>query len=162
MQDRQLLVSLQPPEPLGGFLHGCPGPAERHRGIPPVLHVAANPPDRAHHVLGRWARAAAGLGARGRPYVCGAGGRRDHPAALPRHRAERSGALGGRQPDVGGAHLAAVGTAALQGARDPTHLAAARSGWRGLPRPDKCFPNLGSREPPSPSPGHVDGVGMIG
>lgn len=51
LQGRQLLVSLQPPKPLGGFLHGRPGPVERHRGIPPVRLVAAYAPDCAHHVL---------------------------------------------------------------------------------------------------------------
>ena len=37
----------------------------------------------------------------GRPYVCGAGGRRDHPAALPRYRAERSGARVDDSPALG-------------------------------------------------------------
>src|SRR5271166_3078521 len=50
-QHRQLLVSLQSPEPLGRLLHRRTGPAQRHRPVAPVLHVAAYPPDAAHHVL---------------------------------------------------------------------------------------------------------------
>ena len=51
LQDRQLLVSLQPAKPFGCFLHSGPGPAQRHRDIPPMLHIAAHAADRAHHVL---------------------------------------------------------------------------------------------------------------
>ena len=50
-QGRQLLVGLQPPEPLGGFQHGGAGPAEHHRGIPPTFDVAADLPNSAVHVL---------------------------------------------------------------------------------------------------------------
>ena len=43
-QRRQLLVRLEPPEPpeaLGGLLHGGSGPTERHPGVPPAFDVNA-------------------------------------------------------------------------------------------------------------------------
>src|SRR4051812_1912601 len=48
---RQLLVGHQPPEAFLGFHHAGSGPAQGHRGIPPALHVAADLPDGAVHVL---------------------------------------------------------------------------------------------------------------
>ena len=53
-QRRQLLVRLEPPEPpeaLGGLLHGGSGPTERHPGVPPAFDVSANLPDGPVHVL---------------------------------------------------------------------------------------------------------------
>lgn len=50
-QGRQLLVRLEPPEALGGLLHGGAGPAERHPGVPPAFDVAADLPDGPVHVL---------------------------------------------------------------------------------------------------------------
>ena len=50
-QHRQLLVGLEATEALGGFQHRGAGPAQCHRGIAPAFHVAADPPQRAHHVL---------------------------------------------------------------------------------------------------------------
>ena len=50
-QCRQLLVRLEPPEALGGLLHGGAGLAERHFGVPPAFDVAADLPDGPVHVL---------------------------------------------------------------------------------------------------------------
>src|SRR4029077_20427367 len=47
----KLLVSLQSSEAFSRFLHGRRGPAHRHRGRAPSLHVPADSPHRAHHVL---------------------------------------------------------------------------------------------------------------
>ena len=44
-------MRLQPPEALGGLLHGGAGPAERHPGVPPAFDVAADLPDGPVHVL---------------------------------------------------------------------------------------------------------------
>ena len=46
-----MLVRLEPPEALGGLLHGGAGPAERHPGVPPAFDVAADLPDGPVHVL---------------------------------------------------------------------------------------------------------------
>ena len=48
---RQLLIGHQPPEAFLGLHHASSGPAQGHRAIPPALHVAADLPDRAVHVL---------------------------------------------------------------------------------------------------------------
>src|SRR5438067_13453675 len=50
-QRRKLLVSLQSSEVSGRFLHGGRGPAHRHRGRAPALHVPAYAPHRAHGIL---------------------------------------------------------------------------------------------------------------
>src|SRR5438876_8445970 len=47
----KLLVSLQSSEASGRFLHGGRGPAHRHRGRAPSLHVPAYAPHRAHGIL---------------------------------------------------------------------------------------------------------------
>src|SRR5262249_61157389 len=47
----KLLVSLQSSEASGRFLHGGRGPAHRHRGRAPSLHVSAYAPHRAHGIL---------------------------------------------------------------------------------------------------------------
>ena len=47
----KLLVSLQSSEASGRFLHGGRGPAHRHRGRAPSLHVPAYAPHRAHDIL---------------------------------------------------------------------------------------------------------------
>ena len=44
-------MSLQSSEAFSRFLHGRRGPAHRHRGRAPSLHVPADSPHRAHHVL---------------------------------------------------------------------------------------------------------------
>jgi len=51
LQDGQLAVGLEASEPFGRFQHGSAGPAQGHRSVAPVLHVAADPPDRPVHVL---------------------------------------------------------------------------------------------------------------
>src|SRR3974390_3429637 len=51
LQERQLFMSLQSPEALGGLLHGGTRPAQRHRWRAPVFDVAADAPHRAHHIL---------------------------------------------------------------------------------------------------------------
>src|SRR6266487_2853365 len=50
-QHWKLLVSLQSSEASGCFLHGGRGPAHRHRGRAPSLHVPAYAPHRAHGIL---------------------------------------------------------------------------------------------------------------
>src|SRR5215204_3416691 len=50
-QRRELALGLQPAEALGGLEHGGGGPAQRHGGVAPALHVAADAPHRAHDVL---------------------------------------------------------------------------------------------------------------
>ena len=52
-EDRELFVGFQSTEPLGGLHHSSGRPAQRHRGISPVLHVATDPPHGPHHVLDR-------------------------------------------------------------------------------------------------------------
>jgi hypothetical protein len=47
----KLLVSLQSSEASGRFQHGGRGPAHRHRGRAPSLHVPAYAPHRAHGIL---------------------------------------------------------------------------------------------------------------
>ena len=44
-------MRLQSSEAFGGFLHSGGGPAQRHRGRSPSLHVAADATHRAHHIL---------------------------------------------------------------------------------------------------------------
>jgi hypothetical protein len=44
-QARQLLVGLQSAEAFGGFDHGRARPAQRHGGVAPPLHIAADPAD---------------------------------------------------------------------------------------------------------------------
>ena len=44
-------MGLETAEAVGGLQHGGSRPAQGHRGIAPVLHVAADTPDRAVHVL---------------------------------------------------------------------------------------------------------------
>ena len=50
-QGWQMLAGLQTAEALGGLHHCRARPAQRHRGVVPVLHVAADATDRAVHVL---------------------------------------------------------------------------------------------------------------
>jgi hypothetical protein len=45
------VVSLQPSEAFGGFLHGGCGPAKGHGRRAPALHVASDTPHRGHHIL---------------------------------------------------------------------------------------------------------------
>src|SRR5215211_9409306 len=50
-KQRKLLVSLQPSETFGGFLHSGSGPAQGHGRRAPALHVPADAPHRRHHIL---------------------------------------------------------------------------------------------------------------
>ena len=44
-------MGLEASEPFRGLQHGSARPAQGHRGVAPVLHVAADTSDRAAHVL---------------------------------------------------------------------------------------------------------------
>ena len=44
-------MSLQSSEAFSRFLHGRRGPSHRHPGRAPSLHVSADTPHRAHHIL---------------------------------------------------------------------------------------------------------------
>src|SRR5271165_3200239 len=50
-QGWQLLVSFELSEALGGLAHRGAGPAQCHRGVLPIFHVAADLPDRPVHVF---------------------------------------------------------------------------------------------------------------
>jgi hypothetical protein len=52
-ENRQVLVGFQSTESLCGLQHAGSGPAQRHRGILPSLHVAADATYGPHHVLDR-------------------------------------------------------------------------------------------------------------
>jgi hypothetical protein len=47
----QVLVGFQSTEAFGCFHHTGGGPAQRHRGVSPSLHVATDAAHRPHHVL---------------------------------------------------------------------------------------------------------------
>src|ERR1700730_1906311 len=47
----KLLVSLEAPKALGGFLHGRACPTQSHRRRAPVFYVPADAPHRAHDIL---------------------------------------------------------------------------------------------------------------
>src|ERR1700730_8318516 len=47
----KLLVSLEAPQALGGFLHGRACPTQSHRRRAPVFYVTADAPHRAHDIL---------------------------------------------------------------------------------------------------------------
>ena len=49
----EVLVGFQSTEALGRLQHAGSGPAQRHRGITPSLHVATDATHRPHHVLDR-------------------------------------------------------------------------------------------------------------
>jgi hypothetical protein len=51
VQDRQLAMGLETEKAFGGLQHGRRRPAQTHRGVAPVLHVAADTSDRPVHVL---------------------------------------------------------------------------------------------------------------
>jgi putative transposase len=51
LQDRQLAMGFETTKAFCRLHHGGSRPAQGHRGIAPVLHVAADAPDRAVHVL---------------------------------------------------------------------------------------------------------------
>src|ERR1700674_4537654 len=51
LEKRKLLVSLEAPKALGGFLHGRACPTQSHRRRAPVLCVPADAPHRAHDIL---------------------------------------------------------------------------------------------------------------
>src|SRR3954462_14580797 len=50
-ENGQLLVGFQSTEAFGCLHHAGGGPAQRHRGISPSLHVAADATHGPHHVL---------------------------------------------------------------------------------------------------------------
>ncbi len=47
----QLFMSLQLSEAFGGLDYAGRGPAQRHGGVAPALHIPAGSPDAPHHVL---------------------------------------------------------------------------------------------------------------
>ena len=52
----QVLVGFQSTEALGCLHHAGGGPAQRHRGVSPPLHVATDTAHGPHHVLSRLCR----------------------------------------------------------------------------------------------------------
>src|SRR5215475_8086493 len=52
-ENGQVLVGFQSTEALGCLHHAGGGPAQRHRGISPSLHVATDAAHGPHHVLNR-------------------------------------------------------------------------------------------------------------